>query len=368
MQPLAIQAYLRSGGTLQELETEYFIRFLVAPNGLVALNYHQYLTPMDVPHCRECRALYLEPGSWDVASRAFGKFFNYGEPGCAEIDWDSAQVMEKLDGSLVCFYHYRGRWHAGTRGHPQALGPVQGPDGTPTGLTFADLIRQAIEEIGSTWEAFTGALDPGFFYSFELTAPENQVLVRYERRELTLLAAWDRATLQEVEIEELAEVPAPRISRRALATLEELTASLAELDPSEREGVVVRDRHFARVKIKAPRYAMAARAMNQMTTEKARLEFLLTGNLDDVFPYLPAYQRQAFERLRGELDALMRETLATYESLRDLPDQKTFALAAQTHRWSSALFQLRKGESYEQVLGRARLEHLCRVLGLRDGA
>lgn len=34
------------------------------------------------------------------------------------------QVYEKLDGSLMTLYHYRGQWHVATTGRPDASGSV----------------------------------------------------------------------------------------------------------------------------------------------------------------------------------------------------------------------------------------------------
>ena len=72
------------------------------------LNYNQIASPMAEVICQECRALLLEMGTWDVVSRSFFKFFNYGQPEAHPVDWATARVQEKLDGSLICLYFHRG--------------------------------------------------------------------------------------------------------------------------------------------------------------------------------------------------------------------------------------------------------------------
>src|SRR6187402_342704 len=51
-----------------------------------------------------CRGLIVDAGNWLIA-RPFPKFFNYGQPGCPEIDLDEPVVVsDKLDGSLGILY------------------------------------------------------------------------------------------------------------------------------------------------------------------------------------------------------------------------------------------------------------------------
>ena len=55
--------------------------------------------------------LILDRGSWNVVAMPFKKFFNYGEKDADRIDWGSAKVYEKLDGSLLTLYFHSGEWH-----------------------------------------------------------------------------------------------------------------------------------------------------------------------------------------------------------------------------------------------------------------
>ena len=90
------------------------------PN-LVLFKYDQVNSPMDNPVVQECRGIILdEADDWRVIARPFTKFYNYGEPNAASIDWTTARVQEKVDGSLCAFYHYKGDWHVATTGTPDA--------------------------------------------------------------------------------------------------------------------------------------------------------------------------------------------------------------------------------------------------------
>lgn len=156
MSDLEVQKFLRGGGTLADLATTYGIKAKAdAALGVVMLNYNQIASPMAETICQECRALLLETGTWNVVSRSFFKFFNLGEPNAHAVDWETARVQEKLDGSLVCFYFHRERWRVATKGTPDASGPVNSHP-----ITFAGLVKQALVEMGSSFEDLTERLDP----------------------------------------------------------------------------------------------------------------------------------------------------------------------------------------------------------------
>jgi hypothetical protein len=129
--------YLRGGGTLAELESRYGVtakRHSEFPN-LVMLKYNQLIAPMHEPITQECRGLILdEADDWRVVSFPYRKFFNHGEPNAAPIDWGTARVYEKLDGSLMTLYPYRGQWRVASSGTPDAGGPAH--DG---GINFSRL-------------------------------------------------------------------------------------------------------------------------------------------------------------------------------------------------------------------------------------
>lgn len=73
---------------------------------------------------QECRGIILDSSqNWEVISWPYLKFFNYGEKYCHTIDWPSARVFEKLDGSLATLYWYKSEWHVSSSGVPDASKP-----------------------------------------------------------------------------------------------------------------------------------------------------------------------------------------------------------------------------------------------------
>jgi hypothetical protein len=121
--PLALQTLLRSHG-LDGL-TEIFIKARRHPlfPHLICFKYDQRRSPMAEPAVQDARGLILdESDDWAVVSMSFRKFFNLGEPLAADLDWSSARVEEKLDGSLLVLYPYAGTWQVQTSGTPDAGG------------------------------------------------------------------------------------------------------------------------------------------------------------------------------------------------------------------------------------------------------
>src|SRR3989304_4986341 len=113
-----VQKFLREYG-LAKLEEQFSIiaRRHSGYNNLVCLKYNMIDSPMSERITQECRGIILdEENDWAIVSRSFDKFFNFGEGHAAKINWDTANVQEKLDGSLMALYHYRDKWHVQSSG------------------------------------------------------------------------------------------------------------------------------------------------------------------------------------------------------------------------------------------------------------
>ena len=115
---MEIQKRLRDGMPLNQLK-KYGIcykRHKRYPN-LVLFKYHfhaefqvfgfYFFVILEEVMVREARGLILDQDdNWNVVAFPYGKFFNYGEELAAEIDWDTAQVYEKLDGCIATLYWF----------------------------------------------------------------------------------------------------------------------------------------------------------------------------------------------------------------------------------------------------------------------
>jgi hypothetical protein len=349
---------LRGGGTLADLATIYGIKAKTDDAlGVVMLNYNQIASPMEEPICQECRALLLEIGSWQVVSRSFFKFFNHGEPNAHPLDWTTARVQEKLDGSLICLYFHREQWQVATKGTPDASGPVNSH-----AMTFVALVKQTLEEMGNGWEELTARLDPNICYSFELTAPENRIIVPYEDRRLTWLAAWDRQTLAELEIMTLPDLPTPRVREYPLRTLDEVLAAVEAIAPFAAEGFIVRDAAHRRVKIKSASYLMVDRLLGSLSTPRRKVEAMLSEQFDDMVPQLPPPVRDEMLALQTLLAAFRREVAQAFDSLASVAERRDFAREALRYPFSPLLFWLRDGHDMAECFQRLHPDRLVEWL------
>ena len=344
---LDVQKYLIPYRTLEDLATNFSIKVKIDNNLNVAcLNYDQINSPMGNPIVEECRALILELGTWKVLSYPFRKFYNYGEGHIpANFKWNNFTTFKKLDGSLISlWYDGHDEPHFATRSVPDAsCGYDEG------GNTFDMLIRQTIEEMtGHSVDDFLSYFCPGYSYSFELTAPENQIVVQHKERKLTLLAIRNLETLDEIDVNQWMLdnlYPYPIVQGYSNLTFEQVKEKIAEINPLEEEGFVLVDKNFNRIKIKSEAYLLLSRCRDSLgKSAKARLEIILLDKLDDVYSTQPEWIQKKLDDVKDAIKQLNTEIKNNYNEYQLLPSQKDFALAVKNYPYSDALFALRKGK------------------------
>lgn len=300
-----------------------------------ALNYDQIEAVDGDPLVNLCRGLVLrqlsgergEAGEYEVLARPFPRFYNLGSGHCPPMDWTTATFEEKLDGTLCIVYFDPDldRWCVGTRNVPDADHP------TNTGVTFAELfIRHC-----TGWEK-----DETVTYCFELTGPDNQIVVPYDAWTTTLLAAIETKTGRE----------SPGVApRHPFATLPEAQEWLSRQPGHAIEGFVVRDAAGNRVKVKSAQYLAVSRVMTASGSDTGLVEIVLSGTADDVRAFLPL-PRQA------RMDAFavaVRDWAASIEvfalGLKEYTtDRKTAALAVQASPfagWMGPILDIWTGKS-----------------------
>jgi hypothetical protein len=81
---------------------------------LYSITYDLIKSDFKLPLVSECRGIILEKDTNRLICWPFNKFWNHGEGKAAKIDWNSAKVQEKYDGSLMKLYHYDGEWIVAT--------------------------------------------------------------------------------------------------------------------------------------------------------------------------------------------------------------------------------------------------------------
>lgn len=323
------------------------------------LMYNQIESDFSLPLVRECRGLILRNDAfrnpaYTVVCMSFTKFFNYGETHAATIDWDSARVQTKEDGSIIRLWYDRpsGHWQISTSGCIDAgKAPVFGFE-----ATFGDLFLNAWRYLGYSVSNFNEA----YTYSFELCAPENRVVVPHSEPRIIHIGTRDMNTLEELDI----DIGIPKPKEYKFASLEDCRAAVKEL-PFSQEGYVVVDKHWNRIKIKSPAYVAAFHLkMNGVVTTERILDMIRTGEQGEFLSYYPEYAEK-FERVKTAVDAFLTQMRNRISELlsKEFGTQKDFALAVKDERFSACYFAWRKyGTAPEAWLNQMIVGKLAEII------
>lgn len=330
---------------------------------LVLLKYNQIDSPMSDPIVQECRGLILDQMfDWKIVAHPFHKFFNLGEPNAAKIDWPSANVYQKVDGSIATLYNYGFKWEMSSSGTPDGGGEVNG-----FGITFRELFWKTWHELGMKYPGTVE--DEHFTFMFELTSPQNRIVVRQEKPNIVLLAVRNRITGEEVNPHFFsgAKYNWQIVKKYNFKSQEEVVATLSDMNGLENEGYVVCDRLYNRVKIKCPDYLRLHHLRGNGTpTPKKVLDVIRRGETDEILASFEEF-RPFFNKVQVRYDALVDELNNAYGEIKEFTVQKDFALEAIKHKCSGALFQLRTGRitDVKQHLANMVLDNLADALELK---
>lgn len=358
---MEVQKYLRSGKRLEDLTAEFGIKAAISDAlGLVILNYDQIHSPKRADITRECRALTLELGTWEVIGCSFPRFFNVGE--CPDIEKDfgwRGQVVDstKEDGSLMVAFRHRGSWIVTTRG------------------SFAD---RPIGDCCPVWaEAFAAALGgmekldtipEGVALSFEFCSPWNKVVRTYAEPTLFLLAAFhvkSGAEVNELVVDQWAEkLGVRRPEEWDVASLPEVVALLESVKDPTFEGFVVRDASGTRLKSKKPEYVALHHLKdngNAFATKNI-LPLVLAGETDELLTHFPEAAERVFE-VADKVGGAAARLDAVWARARGLQTQKDFALYVTKHtKLAGVLFRCRKEGREPSAVLRESGDMLLKVL------
>lgn len=284
-------------------------------NDLVMFKYNQLTADFSIPLVCEARGIILERKlPYRVVCWPFEKFFNYGEPYAAQIDWSTTSVQEKIDGSLMKCYYWNGEWRLATNGNINAyLAPLGGDSEFQTYGELWDSIwpswRETMNEYGSKQVT----------YMFEMVSPYNKVVIPYQESEIYFLGWRDNITGYELlptdsNISHYCLMP----NVYPLDSLEEVIAAANNL-PWDQEGYVVCDGSFNRVKIKSPAYLVAHyAATNGIITKKRLIKIILAHEEDEFLVYCSEY-KEAIEEIKKDMRRLQDECGEALHKISELP-------------------------------------------------
>ena len=310
---LAIQNYLRTHG-LEKTIKDFSLKTREY-EGKILFKYDQLVSPtlMALPEMQDCRGIILEKNTWDVMSLAFRKFFNAEESNAAKIDWNTAKVLEKLDGTMIQVYWdwYEEKWFAATTGTAEGEGEVNNKNGT----TFNDLFWDTLNNKYIFNECL---LNKDLIYVFELTTPYNIVVKPHGESSVTLLTVRNRETLVELSGKDL-QMVAISLGVPLVKSFDINASNIGHLlktfegMPWSEEGYVVRDGNDNRVKVKNPAY-VAVHHLKGKTAEHNILTIVKTNEIEEFAATVPE-RTEELNRLKEGYDALIAKLNSVWVEL-----------------------------------------------------
>lgn len=346
------------GRSLAQLEAEYFItakRHKLYTN-LVQLKYSQIESDFNNPMVRECRGIILDENhDWEVVAWPFSKFGNYGESYVPAIDWASARIQEKLDGSLMILYHYNYAWQVATSGTPDASGEVNG-----MGWTFKDLFWDV-------WKS-KGYQNPSVYeenltFMFELMTPFNKIVVHHARPDLKLIGIRNRVTGMEVNVS--SHVRWDRVREfDHTDSIETLKKTFDIIDPTKQEGYVVVDKYNQRVKVKHPGYVRLHHLRDSLTP-RGIMKVIQAGEDAEVVASFPEWT-DVFADLKAAFEGLAMELEQAWLQAKLLVPRKNFAEQAKKTRVPAILFLLLDGRIQTAKEGLMKFMQVDALMNLLD--
>lgn len=340
---MELQKFLRNGGTVEELTETLHIKVKEHTNykNLLSFKYSQIHSPMSNSIVRECRGVILDSrDNWNVVSRPYDKFFNIGELYADKIDWESAKVYEKLDGTLISLYNYDGAWWISTSGTPDGTGQVPDAD-----MTFLSLFRRVSCNIN--FYTPNPSDDKDLTFMFELCSKHNRVITQHRKERIVLHGVRNRLTGRELDPSAYAtKYGWECVKMFNMRNESEVINAANKLNGYEDEGFVIVDKDFNRVKVKSLGYVRIANIKKRMDLESL-LEIHIRNEQSEFLSYFPEFNRE-FLNLKEKFDKTVLEYGTFYEGIKGIKDQKEFALKAVTKQHPAILFDVRKGR-YKNV-------------------
>ena len=299
---LKIQKYIIENG-FEKAVNDFQLKVREYDNK-VLLKYDQLSAPtlMANIEVQECRGLILEKDTWNVMSLAFTKFFNADESNAHKVDWNTAHVLEKLDGTLIQVYWdwVSNEWLAGTTGTAEGEGEVNNKMGTTFNSLFWDTVTKQ-------YALNPCLLDKNHVYVFELTTPYNIVVKPHGKSSATLLTVRNRVTLKELSWKDLYMVSeslrVPLVKKFDLnANNVGVLLRTFEGMPWSEEGYVVVDANFNRIKIKNPAY-VAVHHLKGKTAEHNIITIVKSNEIEEFASTFPE-RKDELLRLKENYDKL----------------------------------------------------------------
>lgn len=280
-----------------------------------------------VKQCRGTVVEVFEDGTVNVICAPYLKFFDINDVHADKINWDSKKLKTelKVDGQLIKCFKYRGRDYWVTNGGTGLFTPLDYE--TDTVKDYFDLMSAAIcnDDVNATCTVITNddgkridlhvvsnwldKIPDGWTLMFELTSPQNRIIVKYADTKLWFHGARDAEGIEHSP-EEVASkfgIPFDIPKRWDLNKREDILDALSKMNGIETEGfVVVDEENWTRVKMKSPSY-LNMKFVRDNDNPEGIWRLVVTEQHDDILPNAP--------ELKDKIEAQVKQLVEFYQKL-----------------------------------------------------
>lgn len=287
---LKIQEFIRDNPTdwKEKLTMPPYCLKISEDDGYVLFKYNQVESDFNEEICCEARGLILDStDNFKVVRLAFKKFFNLKEPHAAQIEWATAWASEKIDGSIMSVWYARNKWHLSTNGCVDAFKAEINNPASPY-KTYGELF-EAVYPL-SNFKHYNKKK----CWTFELVSPFTQVVINYPEPDIYLLSIRNMMTLDELHpevVEMVGDACGFKTPKHYYFNNEKDYREFVKNMGDNKEGIVVCDIDFNRVKIKTEKYiALHRMANNGILTVERALTMILENDHAEFLAYFPQYK------------------------------------------------------------------------------
>lgn len=336
---MQVLQYIKENG-IQKLNEEFGIMVKLYEEGLYVLNYDQINSPKANPIVMECRGLIIDH-NFNIVSRSLDRFFNLGEQPetQAHLDWSKAECAEKVDGSLIKIYNWKGTWYCSTRGTAFAESNCNFGD------SFKSLIFKALDcdnevefqHLCNLW------LDTDWTYILELTCRENRVVKSYAGYTLHYLASRHNQSGEfgdDYEKQAALTIGSREINTFKFSSVDDCINTAKHL-PDLEEGYVVYQAGKPVCKVKSPAYVAVHHIRGEGLSPKRIMQLVLINEQDEYLNYFPEDEKFFIPYVEA-LQELLNDIDVVYGRFEGIVEQKEFALSVKDYPFSGVLFQARQ--------------------------
>lgn len=318
----------------KRLQEEPYSLKIKRKDNVILFCYNQIRSDFREKIVKESRGIILEDKTFKVLAYPFDKFFNVQEGHADKIDWNSSKVEEKIDGSLMKIWYYKGEWRVSTMSMIDAREATLSFDSKYD--SFYDLFMCIAED-----KLDFSKLNKDSTYIFELISLFNKVVVTHKEPGIIHIGTRDNITLKERN--EDIGIRKPKTYK--FNSLSDVVKMAQEL-PFNEEGYIVVDSNWRCVKVKSPAYVAVhhLKGNDGINILKA-IDIIKMNEHEEFLSYFPEYVdifTEIIEKYNKFSEDILKN-LKEAEKRKDL-ERKEFALWAMNTEYPAILFSYLDGK------------------------